>query len=312
MHVEGDGPQGQPAEGVVSLETLAEGLGSATALDEAAEGEEGGESEEVELEADGEADSAEEGEESAEELTFTIKVDGKEVVLTQSELIERAQKGHDYTAKTMALAEERKALEPVRKAAEEARQKADAAAQEAIERLEATAKFMQAQLGDEPPVEWAAKDPAYYLTAKAQHDSKKGQLQQALGELHRLKDEQHRQRQAALDQKAEATLRHLESTLPGWNDGELAALSAYIGKAGIRPETHADAFVESGLWEMAHKAKAYDALLAQKAALKPVKAAPKVHKPGASNPQPPQLAKRQEAMKAHSARPSIDTLAALL
>jgi hypothetical protein len=312
MSKEGDAPQGQPAEGVVSLDSLASAMGSESALDIEAEGEEGGESEEIELEADGEAEGAEEGEESAEELTFTIKVDGKEVTLTQTELIERAQKGHDYTAKTMALAEERKALEPVRKAAEEARQKADTAAAEAIARLEATAKFMQAQLGDEPPVEWAAKDPAYYLTAKAQHDSKKGQLQQALGELHRLKDEQHRQRQASLNQKAEATLKHLADTLPGWNDGVLAELSSYIAGAGIKPDTHADAFVESGLWEMAHKAKAYDALLAQKAALKPVKAAPKVHKPGANNPQPQHLAKRQEALKAHNARPSIDTLASLL
>ena len=89
-----------------------------------------------ELEIDGEEVEGEEGEDAApdsedepdegesddedeqeEEATVTIKVNGKEVSLKQSEVIEMAQKGADYTAKTMALAEERKAVDAEREQA---------------------------------------------------------------------------------------------------------------------------------------------------------------------------------------------------
>lgn len=311
MNREGQG-ESQPTEGVVSLDSLASAMGGEeeTALDASADSEEGDESEEVELEGD-ESEGSEEGEEEGEELTFTIKVDGKDVTLTQSELIERAQKGHDYTQKTMALAEERKALEPIRKQAEELRQRQEAATNEAITRLEAFSKTLEADIGQPPPLEWAQKDPGYYLAAKEAHETKKAQLQKALGEVRHLKDEAHRQRQALIDQKAEATYKHLADSLPGWNEAVALELSRYIQDAGIKPETHTDAFVEHGLWELAHKAKAYDALMAEKAKLKPVNQLSKVHKPTGSN-QPPQLARRQEAMKAHKAKPSLDSLASLL
>ena len=42
---------------------------------------------------------------------FVIKVDGKEVELTQDQITELAQKGQDYTNKTQKLSEEKKALD---------------------------------------------------------------------------------------------------------------------------------------------------------------------------------------------------------
>lgn len=311
MAMEGDGPEGQPAEGEVTLDSLAASMDSDDAPGESEEGEESGESEEVGSEGDGEPEEGEEGEEQGEELTFTIKVDGKDITLTQAELIERAQKGHDYTAKTMALAEERKAIEPIRQQAEEYRKHQEAATTESVARLEAYSKFLEGQIGEPPPIAWAQQDPAYYLAAKEQYETKKGQLQQALTEVRTLKDEQNRKRQSALDAKAEATLKTLADTLPGWSEASVGELGEYLKSAGIRPDTNPDAFVESGLWLMAHKAKAFDALQAEKAKLKPVNQLTKVHKPSGQN-QPPQLARRQEAMKAHRAKPSVDSLAALL
>lgn len=44
------------------------------------------------------------------ESKFKIKVDGQELEVTQDELIKLAQEGKDYTKKTQALAEDRKAL----------------------------------------------------------------------------------------------------------------------------------------------------------------------------------------------------------
>jgi hypothetical protein len=87
MSMEGDGPQGQPAEGSDPMDALAAALEPKAESEEApnpdeSANEEAEESEEVEAE-EGEA----EDEEGAEEPTFTIKVDGKDVSLKQSELI---------------------------------------------------------------------------------------------------------------------------------------------------------------------------------------------------------------------------------
>jgi hypothetical protein len=308
MHMEGDGPQDQPAEGV-TLDSIAALMGDEaeeTTPDDAAEGEAADESEEVEAE---EADS--EGEDEGEEPTFTIKHDGKEVALKQSELIEMAQQGFDYTKKTMAVAEERKAIEPIKRQAEEFRQQQQAATEEAIARLEAYSKVIERDVGDPPPISLAQQNAAHYLALKEQHEAKKGQLQQALSEIRALKEQSHRQRQAALDAKAESTLKALADT-PGWSDGELSSLQSYIKANGITPDAHADTFVELGLWEMARKARAYDALQAQKATLKPAAKVRPVQKPGTTVAQPPQLAQRQQAIKAHKARPTVETLANLL
>lgn len=308
--MEGDDPKGQPAEGEVTLDSLAASMDSDDAPGESEEGEESEQPEESDEEGDEPTEDAD-SEEEAEEATFTIKHDGKEVSLKQSELIDMAQQGFDYSKKTMALAEERKAIEPLRQQAEELRKNQEAATTESVARLEAYSKYLEGQIGEPPPIAWAQQDAAYYLAAKEQYETKKGQLQQALNEVATLKDEQNRKRQSALDAKAEATLKTLADTLPGWSDASVNELGEYLKNAGIRPDTNPDAFVESGLWAMAHKAKAYDALQAEKAKLKPVNQLSKVHKPSGQN-QPPQLARRQEAMKAHRAKPSVDSLAALL
>jgi hypothetical protein len=306
--MEGDGLNGQPAEGGVSLESMAEQLDDETPQGDE-DSEESEESEEVESEGDEDAEDAD-SEEDAEEPTFTIKVDGKDVALKQSELIEQAQKGFDYTKKTMALAEERKAIEPVRQQAEQLRQQNDQALKESMARLDAYAKFMESQIGQPPPITLAQSDAASYLAQKELHEARKGQLQQALAERQRLQEDMARQRQSYVNQKVVETENVLKDTLPGWNDALVEDLSAYTRKLGLTPETGEFALLEPGFWQMAHKAKAYDALMAEKAKLKPVKELPKVNKPRGNNP-PPQSVKRQEAIKAHQARPTLDSLAGL-
>lgn len=308
MNMEGDG-ESQPAEGD-PMDVLAAALEP-----QAAEGEpepeevaseEADESEEVESEAD-EADESDD----AEEAVFTIKVDGKEIELKQSELIARAQQATDYTNKTMALAEERKAIEPLRKQADEYRQQAEAANTEALSRLEAYSKVIESQLGNPPPLELAQRDPGSYLAQQQMHESRKGQLQQVLGEIRTLRDQQHRERQAALDRKAEATLKHLTDTLPGWSDTKLRELGDYLRAAGFAPEVHADAFVEKGLWEMASKAQAFDAIKAAQAKAKPAAPITKVAKPGAANPTG-KAADRAKREAVFDKNPSVDNLARLL
>lgn len=307
MSLEGDG-ESQPTEGVATLTDIAEMMGEegGDALEELDVSEESEESEEEES-----GEEQDEGEEEQEEASFTIKHDGKEVTLKQSEILDLAQQGFDYTKKTMAVAEERKAVEAVKAEAEQYRKQYESSLSEQVTNLQALESFLQSQVGAPPPIEWAKDDAHYYLAQKELYENRKGQLEQARTAIKHLQDEQARQRQAYVSQQADATEKALRDTLPGWNDDMFKDLAHYAEANGLTPDKADMAFVQEGFWKLLHKAKAYDALLAKKAELKPVAQLPKVSKPGASN-QPPQLARRQEAMKRHKTAPSLNSLADLL
>lgn len=309
MHMEGQG-ESQPAEGADPFADLTAALEPQEAKQDEAQPEESASEEAEDTE---EVEAAEEGEESeeAEEPVFTIKHDGKEIALKQSELIAQAQQGFDYSKKTMALAEERKAIEPLKAQAEQSRQQAEAAQNEAIARLEAYSKVIESQIGNPPSVDLAHRDPGAYLAQKELHESRKGQLQQALGEIRALKDEAQRQRQARIDQKAEATYKHLADTLPGWSDTKARELAEYLRSAGITAEAHTETFVEAGLWELASKAQAFDAIKAAQAKAKPAAPITKVAKPGAANPTG-KAADRAKREAEFNKNPSVDSLARLL
>lgn len=311
MSMVGDDPKGQPTEGVDTLADL-------TALLDGGEEREDGtpvESEEGELpdEAEGEEDGSEEegDEEEQEEATIVLKHEGKEVSLKQSEVVELAQKGFDYSQKTMAVAEERKAVEAQRSQVETYRQEVEQARTDQLTKLQALEQFYEGQIGSPPPVEWAQQDVAYYIAQKEQYEARKGQLEQARSAIGYLQQEQARSRQAWIVQQADATEAALKDTLPGWSEATLPELADYAKKLGLTPQSAELAFVHKGFWEALHKAKAYDQLLEKKAQMKPVSELKKVAPPTARN-QPPQLARRAEAEKAYAAKPSINTLANLL
>jgi hypothetical protein len=302
----GDG-ESQPGEGV-SLSSLAEQLdaGEGSESPDELDEEESDEPEVDEPEEDTEDD------EGQEERTLTIKVDGKDVTLTESEARELAQKGTDYTNKTMAVAEERKAVQAERERASQYRQHVESANQEAANRLDAWTQYMEVNVGQPPDVGLLDYDTGAYLKAKEQYEARRGQLQQAYAARQTLQQDMHQQRQAWIADKAQATEQALKDTLPGWNDNTLGDLAGYIGGLGLTPQTAEAAMLEPGLWQLAQKAKAYDALIAKKAELKPKTELSKVSKPTASNPTPRAQVRKTDALKAYAARPSLDTLAGLI
>lgn len=307
MSMEGDGPEGQPAEGVSALDDLAAAFepeikdtGAPDESEEETEESEGSEAEEQE-----DDDS---GEEEEEARKFTIKVDGKEIQLTEAELIERAQKGTDYSNKTMAVAEERKAVEAERAKVTEVRTQVEQDRTEIVNRLTAYTKFIESQVGQMPDAALLDYDTAGYLRQKEQYEARRGQLQQAYSEIQRLQDESARQRQADIAARAESTEKVLKDTLPGWNDDTLSELAKYANGLGLNPQTASEAMLSPGFWELAHKAKAYDAIQAKKATLKPTEKLAKVAKPSTAN----QSGKATERAKREAAfykNPSVDTLA---
>lgn len=302
----------QPVEGVDALDDLVDALDPTEAQEQedAPEAEEP--DEEGKEEGEEEEEEAPEGEEEGEdEPTFTIKHDGKEVTLKQSELIELGQMGFDYSKKTMAVAEERKAVETERTQAETYRKQYEDSLNDSISRISAFSEFMQAQLGQEPPVSLAAENAGYYLAEKKLYDDRKGQLQQAQAAIEHLKAEQSRQRQDWIARQAGETERALRDTLPGWNDGTLDDLAGYLRTVGLTPDTLTnEGFVQKGVWELAHKAKAYDAIQAKKAEMKPKEKLARVVKPSAVNTSASATARAKREADFNK-NPSVDALANL-
>ena len=264
-------------------------------------------------ELEGEEQDADEGDESEEAETEILTHEGKEVKLKKSEVLELAQKGFDYTKKTMALAEERKALEPVKQQYQERLTQHEQALTETMHRLQTAADFLESELGQPPSTELASYDAGAYIAQKEAYQARVDKLRNTYGQLQHLEQQQNQLRQSTLLEKANETEKYLVEHLPGWKDApekSLAELNSYIKEYGLSPETTKEAYVERGLWEIAHKAREYDRLVAQKATLKPKAELPKVNKPAANHN--PTNVRQQEALKRFKSKPSLETLANLI
>ena len=300
----------QPTESADTLNGIADLLDGEQPVEAETEDEQDdGESEEQE----GEESDDDSQDDDVEEAEFTIKHDGKDVTLKQSELLEMAQKGFDYTNKTMAVAEERKALEPLKARAQETLAHYENAVNETLHRLNTYAEFIEADLGQPPGIDLAQYDAQAYLVQKEAYESRVAKLRNTYGQIQQLDQQKNQLRQSQLLEQANETEKYLVEHLPGWKDApekSLQELNSYLMEHGLSPESTKEAYVTKGLWEIAHKAREYDKLKAVQSQLKPKANLPKVSKP-AANSQPVNV-KRQEALKRSSAKPSLNTLADLM
>lgn len=309
MSMTGDG-ESQPVEGVDALDDLADSLVPESDKPDALadEGEEPEGAEEVEAE---EQEDDDQEDEEGEEKVFTVKVDGKEIQLTESELIAKAQQGLDYTQKTMAVAEERKAVQAERERIVQTRAQVDEQLTETVNRLHAFSQYMEANVGQPPDPSMLDYDTAGYLRQKEQYEARRGQFQQAYAAIQHIQDEQARQRQAWIAERAADAERVLADTLPGWSDNTLNELSGYAKTFGITPNEAAEAMLSPGFWQLIHKAKAFDAIQAKKAEMKPTQKLARVAKPTAVNTSG-KVAERAKREAAFNKNPSVDALADLL
>lgn len=279
------------------------------------EGEDDGEDVVEESEEGEEEESSEEEEDESEEETDTITHDGKPVTLKKSEIRELAQKGFDYTAKTMQVAEERKAVQAEHGKVKEIVTQHDEALKVTQQRLHGLVEFLQTQVGTPPPISLAHENASQYLALKEAHEAQKGQLQQALAAAQNVEEERARIRQASQSFRAEQTWNELRDTLPGWKedaDAAFADLDKYVKAAGLDHEAAADARLSKGFWELAHKAKQFDALQVEKSKLKPKEQLRKVEAPKASRQNTRTEIRQADRQKAYAKAPSLTTLADLI
>ena len=184
-----------PADGIESitqeLVNEAEGKGDAEADAEApATEDDATEPDEVEAE-------PEEG--NPDEQTFTVKVNGEEQTVPLTELLKGYSRTEDYKAKTMAVAEERRAVE-----AEKANITTNLKAEYASQLEQATNLFSQFDpvLQEARNIDWQAlkqADPASYLQAQDAVQERLTAIQQMQAEAQRQRGEA----QQGFEQRAE-------------------------------------------------------------------------------------------------------------
>ena len=199
-------------EEAVEEEVLEEELEAPETLEEDVEDEEEFDEED---ELDEEQTNVEE--EALQPQTFTVKVDGQEVEVTQEELINGYSRQQDYTRKTQELSQQRKTVE---EQAKEVAQR-DAIYSQLLPKMEAQLK---GELANEP--DWNAlyeDDPVGYVREKQLWDEKKEKLSAVSAEQQRLQQEAFAKQQKQIEEFVQYGNQRLLEIIPEWQNPEVAA-----------------------------------------------------------------------------------------
>ena len=218
---------------------------------------------------------------------YRVKAAGEEREVTIDELIKSYQLGTDYTSKTQALAEQRKAVEAEKAAVEQAKQLRDQYAQ----RLELIEKVLTEQNKAEDLDALKETDPIGYAVKVAEQAQREKQLLAVNAERARLAEQQQSERQQKLQQVLAEEAQKLAQAIPEWQTekGEdiRKDIRTYAKGLGFSDQELSQVYDSRAvltLW----KASQYDKLVAGKPEVtKKVAEAPRMMKPGTakvSNP----------------------------
>jgi hypothetical protein len=217
---------------------------------------------------------------------FEIVVAGQTQRVSRQEVIELAQKGRDYTQKTMALAEQYKQAQATMQRVQEMEQLAPLVAQDL-----ATVKAFESQLANYQNVDWvrlASEDPLEYPKHRAQYDRIMQGYQAAVGAYQQRHGELNQRRQAVSQETLQREHQRLTTEfIPEWSNPQKyqagsTELFQWLISRGADPQAVAgltDALAVS----LAHDAMLYRKLKEAKKS-KQLRSAPPVIKPGANVP----------------------------
>jgi hypothetical protein len=248
---------------------------------------------EQEYEASGEyeTEEAEQGEESYEEPQQTpkyrVKVDNEELEVDVDELIKGYSRTSDYTKKTQALAEQRKAIEAEKSKVEEAARLRDQYAQ----RLQ----VIEQMLTQSPQEDLAAlkeTDPIGYAVKMAEQVEREKQLSAVRQERMQLAQRQQAEQQQRLQSHLSQEAERLRAAIPDMADevkGEVVRkeIKDFARSIGFSEQELSQVYDHRAVLTL-YKAMQYDKLQKSKpATAKRVAEAPKTLRPGTtqqSNP----------------------------
>jgi hypothetical protein len=252
--------------------------------DEAEQGQSEEQPEELEASDEADAEYSEEEEIEQPKPKYKVKAAGEEIEVDEEELIKGYQQGVDYTKKSQALAEQRKAVEAERIHLEQVKQERQAYAQ----KLQALDSFLTQQNQGVDLDVLKETDPIGYAVAVAEQNQREKQLAVVRAEQQRIAQQQQAEQQASLQNHLRQESEKLVSLIPelatpqgdairkqirdyaksvGWTDQELS--SVYDSRAVVS----------------LYKAMKYEQLQKSKPELtKKLQAAPKMMRSGTSAP----------------------------
>jgi hypothetical protein len=237
---------------------------------------------------------------------YRVKAAGEEREVSLDDLIKSYQLGTDYTQKTQALAEQRKAIEAEKAAVEQAKSLRDQYAQ----RLELIEKVLSEQNKTEDIEHLKDTDPIGYAVKVAELSQREKQLTAVQAERSRLAQQQQAEYQQKLQEVLAQEAEKVAQAIPEWNSekGEDVRkdIRTYAKGLGFSDQELSQVYDSRAvltLW----KAAQYDKLISNKPEVtKKVSEAPKMMKPGTakvSNPESDALkAERNRLRKSGKAR----------
>jgi hypothetical protein len=234
-------------------------------------------------------------EETQEPQRFKVKVDNEEIEVTLEELQQGYSRTKDYTKKTQALAETRKAVEAEKARIEEAKQLRDTYAQ----RLQIIEQMLNQPTDNENLAELKESDPIGYAIKVAERAEREKQLQAVQAEKQRIAQQQSQEQQEQLKAHLAQEAQKLKEWIPEFRDEVKADLArkeikAYAKSIGFSDQELANVY-DARAVQTLYKAMQYEKLMKGKSvATKKVSEAPKTLRSGAAQPQG---TSEQEAVK---------------
>jgi hypothetical protein len=280
--MENTNPQGSESLNVNQAASAFESLMGDS--EEASQGQAEEQSEEVQ-ETDEVEYSEEESEEEQPKPRYKVKASGEEVEVELDELIKGYQQGTDYTKKSQALAEQRKAIEAERGHLEYVKQERQAYAQ----KLQALDSFLTQQHQSVDLEVLKDTDPIGYAVAVAEQSQREKQLAVVRNEQQRIAQQQQAEQQAQLQTHLRTESEKLVSLIPELatpqGDAVRKQIRDYAKSVGWTDQELSSVY-DSRAVNTLYKAMKYEQLQKSKPELnKKLQSAPKMMRSGTSVPQ---------------------------
>lgn len=197
---------------------------------------------------------------------YTVRVAGEDVDVSADELIAGYQRSGDYTQKTQAVAEDRKAVEAERQQFAAAQQELNQMRGNLAARLEQADTMLQAGNG-EPEPNWdqlREDDPMEYMVQRDRFRDKQEQQRQIHAEREALQQQENAVRHQQWQQHLQSEQAALLERIPEWRDENVATTEkshviTYAQRAGFSEQELSQAS-DSRAISILRKAMLYDAL----------------------------------------------------
>ena len=242
--------------------------------------------------------------ESETETVYTVRVDGKDVEVTEDELLKGYSRQADYTKKTQELAEYRRQMDGAMQQAQQEIQQTQQARAQYVDAVEAAISSNYAHLQQFQHVDWErlkTEDREEYLTKRDDYRQAQEQISE-LQNQHKVATEQ-QQSEMAEQHKRMWMEEHqkMSQILPEWRDDEKRmAISKAIGEYAVGQgysQEELDTLVDHRSILMLMKAKAYDDVRGKQQTVrsKKVRNKPKVVRSKAKQETAPSKARKRTA-----------------